>query len=207
MQTAERTLQLRAMPTMKCPACGAVLDAPAAACPECRFTLHRLDPKFGTLPLRNRYLTDRAQALSLEEVARLRELLQRFENRFPQSLFSVFVTDLPPDTNVREYAFWLANRAHFSSVESEAADNLDLLLVIDPAHHAAALTIGYGLEEFVTEENLRDALAAAENALRRNQLERAIRICVVHMTRHLCKASRTAERAHKFGDQLSIEQW
>ena len=119
----------------------------------------------------------------------------------------MFVTDLPPDTNVREYAFWLANRAHFSSVESEAADNLDLLLVIDPADHAAALTIGYGLEEFVTEENLRDALAAAENALRRNQLERAIRICVDHITRHLCKASRTAARTHRFGDQLSIEQW
>ena len=87
MQTAERTLQLRAMPTMKCPACGAVLDEPADVCPKCRFTLHRLDPKFGTLPLRNRYLTDRAQALSLEEVARLRELLQRFENRFPSRSF------------------------------------------------------------------------------------------------------------------------
>ena len=66
-----------AMPAMKCPACGNNLDTPAAVCPNCKFTLRRLDPKCGTVPLHSRYLTDRASSLTLREVARVRRLLER----------------------------------------------------------------------------------------------------------------------------------
>lgn len=192
---------------MKCPACATPLDAPAAACPNCKFTLRRLDSKFGTLPLRNRYLTDRAHSLTLEEVTRLRLELQRFENKFPQSLFSVFVTDLDVGANVREYAFWLANRAHFSSAESEAEENFDLLLVIDPKHRAAALTMGYGLENYVTEDDLRETLGAAEAAVRQGQLERAIRTCIDELNKRLTRASKIAARAIKAGELTSVEEW
>jgi uncharacterized membrane protein YgcG len=194
-----------AMPKIKCPACAASLDAPAEVCPQCKFTLRRLDPKFGTLPLRNRYLTDRAQSLTVDEVGRLRELLARFEIKFPQSLFSVFVTELPADSNVREYAFWLSNRAIFSSVEAEGVENFDLLLVIDPTHRSAALTVGYGLENFVTEDDLKDVLEAAEPALRGDQLERAIRTCIGEMTRRLCDLSKAAARERI--ERLNAEEW
>jgi uncharacterized protein len=193
---------------MKCPACATPLESPADSCPQCRFTLRRLDSKFGTLPLRNRYLTDRARSLSLDEISRLRLELQRFENKFPQSLFSVFLTDLDVGSNVREYAFWLANRAHFSSAESEAEENFDLLLVIDPKHRAAALTVGYGLEEYLPEEDLRETLAAAEPSLHKGQFERAIRICIDQMNKRLTRASRTAARASKVASQrASVDEW
>jgi len=196
------------MPMMKCPACAAPLESPADSCPACKFTLRRLDSKFGTLPLRNRYLTDRARSLSLDEISRLRLELQRFENKFPQSLFSVFLTDLEVGSNVREYAFWLANRARFSSAESEAEENFDLLLVIDPKHGAAALTIGYGLEDYVPEEDLRETLAAAEPTLHKGQVERAIRICIDEMTTRLTRAARTAARASKVAaERASLEEW
>ena len=183
------------MVMMKCPACAAVLDAPAPACSKCKFTLRRLDTKFGMVPLRNRYLTDRAQSLMLDEIKRLRNLLHRFEVKFPQLLFSVFVTELPAGTSIREFTFWLANRAQFSSAEAEGAENFDLLLVIEPTRPSAALTVGYGLEGYLTEDDLQAALSAAEPELRDNQLERAIRICVDEMTRRLCDTSKAVAAA------------
>jgi uncharacterized membrane protein YgcG len=194
------------MLTMKCPACGDSLDAPAAVCPKCEFTLRRLDSKFGTIPLHNRYLTDCARSLSLQEVARLRDLLRHFEIKFPQLLFSVFVTDLPSGSSIKEYAFWLANRANFGSVDSTGAENFDLLLVVEPAHYAAALTVGYGLEKFVTEDDLRDALDAVEPALHDDQLERAIRICIEEMTHRLCDVSKAATAANSIAP-LRTQDW
>ena len=111
--------------------------------------------------------------------------------KFPQSLFSVFVTDLPAEISIREFAFWLANRARFSSADATGAENFDLLLVIEAKTGNAALTVGYGLEKFISEDDLSVALTAARPALRRGKLERGIRLCVEEMTRLLtdiCKA-------------------
>lgn len=176
---------------MRCPACDAVLAEPSPVCPECEFALHRLDSRFGAVPLHSRYLSDRSSTLTTGEITKLRELLQRFERKFPQSLFSVFVTELPEKMSIRQYAFWLANRAQFSSVEAVGAENFDLLLVLEPVAGSAALTVGYGLEKYLSEEDLRDALATAMPALRGAHLEQGIRICIEEMTRRLselCKA-------------------
>lgn len=160
------------------------------------------------MPLHSRYLTDRASSLTLREVSRLRRLLERFEKKFPQSLFSVFVTDLPAETSIREFAFWLANRARFSSAEATGAENFDLLLVIEPTTGSAALTVGYGLEKFILEDDLNVALMAARPALRRGKLERGIRLCVEEITRQLtdiCKA--TVAAAKRQGAPIEGENW
>jgi hypothetical protein len=181
------------MPIMRCPACDAILREPAVDCPQCRFTLRNLDSIFGAVPLHSRYLSDRSATLTTAEIERLRELLQRFERKFPQALFSVFITELPEKTNIKEYAFWLANRSQFSSVEAIGSGNFDLLLVIDPVAESAALTIGYGLEKFLSEEDLRATLAAATPSLRGAQLEHGIRICIEEMTRRLSELCKSLE--------------
>jgi uncharacterized membrane protein YgcG len=196
------------MLVMKCPGCASILETPAEVCPTCKFTLRRLDPKFGTVPLHTRYLTDRSSSLTLDEVERLRDLLERFETKFPQSVFSVFVTDLPAGTNIREFTFWLANRARFASVDAIAAQNFDVLLVIDAETHNAALTVGYGLEKFISEDDLNAALTGALPALRDGELERGIRLCIEEMTKQLtdiCKAtSDGSERPRAF---VAKETW
>jgi uncharacterized membrane protein YgcG len=197
-----------AMPAMKCPACGNSLDEPAAVCPSCKFALRRLDIKFGAVPLHSRYLTDRARSLTAGEVKRLGDLLRRFEKKFPQSVFSVFVTELPTGTNIREYAFWLANRAQFGSVEAVGAYNVDLLLVIESGARSAALTVGYGLEKFILEDDLNLALTAALPAFRKGEMERGIRLCVEEMTKQLsdiCKA--TADIPPTQGAPIRGENW
>ena len=153
---------------MKCPSCASTLTSAEPRCPRCKLTLQTLDIKFGALPKHAMYFTDRTDRVPFREMATMRRALELFHRRFPQCLFSVFVADLPRGTSVSEYAFWLANRARFSSVEHARGENFDLLLVVDVSGRAAALSAGYGLEEHLQEEDLQ----AACRCLRRRDAPR-----------------------------------
>jgi uncharacterized membrane protein YgcG len=143
------------------------------------------------VPRHSRYLSDRSGKLALGEMESLREALRLFEKKFPQILFSVLVTELPAGSSVSEYAFWLANRARFSSVEKIEADNFDLLLVLDLASQTAALTAGYGLEPYVTEEDLEAGLQALAGPMKNGELAAGIQACLQAMTAKLrdCSAA------------------
>jgi uncharacterized membrane protein YgcG len=137
--------------------------------------------KFGALPRHSRFLTDRTGQLPLRAMADLRDLLRLFKRKFPQSLFSVFVTDAVQGGAISEYTFWLANRARFSSLGAVEGDNFDLLLGIDTHARAAALVIGYGLEAFISERDLQRALADAASAFYGGDYVGGIRNCVEFM--------------------------
>lgn len=169
------------MATMKCPGCDNILETAVAQCPHCRLSLRRLDLKFGAVPLHTRYLTDRAELLPMTEVRKLRDQLRIFEKKFPQALFSVFIAELPVG-NVREYAFWLANRARFNAIDATGGANFDLLLVIDVSSKSAALTIGYGLSGYLHEADLDDALTAAYPLFRDGQMSEGISACITWLT-------------------------
>ena len=178
---------------MKCPSCRNLFAAPVTQCPGCGLTLEVLDAKFGAVPRYTRYLTDRSGKLPLLAIRKLRHLLQVFEAKFPQSSFSVFVTDHVPAGSISEYTFWLANRARLSSVGAAAGDNFDLLLGINLGTGEAALTMGYGLESYLTESDLESALGAAESAFRTGDLPRGIRECVRFMMKRLRQVVRASE--------------
>ena len=166
---------------MNCPSCNADFATPMPQCPKCKLTLRRLDIKFGALPLHSRFLTDRTGRLPMHGVAETRKLLSLFKRKFPQSLFSVFVSDAVQGGTISEYTFWLANRARLSSLDAVEGENFDLLLGIDTHAHAASLVIGYGLESYVTERDLQRALADAASAFYVGDYVGGIRNCVEFM--------------------------
>ena len=170
---------------MRCPSCQALFSVPPPKCPQCGLTLAELDRKFGIVPLYSRYLTDRSERLSLRDASKLREALRLFGRKFPQLLFSVVLMDLRPRAPVAEYAFWLINRARFSEFQATGPRNFELLLVIDPGAKEAALITGYGLENFVAEEDLEATLNAARSGLEAGDLAGAIHSCIEFMTRRL----------------------
>jgi len=161
------------------------LDAPLPQCAQCGLTLDTLDRKFGIVPLYSRYLTDRTERLSLRDAQQLRRALCLFQRKFPQLLFSVMLVDLHPPAPISEYAFWLINRARFSEFQATGAKNLELLLVIDPSAKEAALITGYGLEDYVTEDDLAEALNAARPGLGTGDLASAINSCIDFITHRL----------------------
>ena len=193
-RTGERPTLFRDSARMKCPSCGASLAAQADRCPECKLSLKRLDMKFGMVPRHSRYLSDRSGQLALAEMESLREALRLFERKFPQILFSVLVTELPAGSSVSEYAFWMANRARFSSVEKTQGDNFDLLLVLDLASQTAALTTGYGLEPHVSEEDLQAGLLALAGPVKNGDLAGGIQACLQTMTTKLRECSAAARK-------------
>ena len=123
------------------------------------------------------YFTDRTDRVPLREMAAMRQTLELFHRRFPQCLFSVFVADLPRGSSASEYAFWLANRARFSSLENVRGENFDLLLVIGFSGHTAALNVGYGLEEHLREDDLQRAIEAFSDTMRHGKLPAAVQVC------------------------------
>ena len=180
---------------MKCPSCATPLPVPAARCPACKLSLQRLDLKFGMVPRHSRYLTDRAGRIPMADIEQLRASLRLFEKKFPQVLFSIFVDELHAGTSVSEYAFWLANRARFSSLEKKHGENFDLLLVIDLTARSASLTTGYGLEVHLSEDDLLLALDELTGPLRAGDIAAGIRALLEALTRLLRASSREARRA------------
>ena len=179
---------------MKCPSCRQPLAEPVARCPHCRLTLRQLDLRFGAAPKHFSYLTDRTLTLSPQNGGKLRTLLQLFQSKFPQSLFSVFLTELPDGTSISEYIFWLANRVRFSSIDASGENNFDLLLVIDAAAGEAGLAVGYGLENYVGEEVLDDVLEAGRSAFEAKDWTAGIERCVNRMMDRMRKISRASNK-------------
>jgi hypothetical protein len=180
---------------MKCPSCSGLLPTPEPRCPTCGLTLQKLDVKFGLVPRHSRFLSDRSGKLEAGQLDELREQLRVFELKFPQVLFSVFVTDLPAGSSVQEYGFWLANRARFSSIQKSPGDNFDLLLVIDLSGNAASLTTSYGLEKYVSAEDLEDALAALAEGARDGRVPDGIRACIRFVTQRWRQRAEDAQHA------------
>lgn len=192
---------------MKCPSCAQLLDAPAPRCPHCKLSVHKLDARFGLVPAHSRLLSDRSATLTLPEMKDLRAQLRLFNKKFPQSLLSVFVTELPREVKASDYAFWMANRARFTSADKVRAENFNLLLVIDVANGAAALTTGYGLEKYVPESALQAALDEFLGAYQERGLAAGIRACVESLVRQLRELALAAKESPLEGAGRGSETW
>ena len=192
---------------MKCPSCRLPLPAAAPQCANCRLTLRRLDTKFGAVPKHSRFVTDRSASLPLRAIKDLRTLLNLFHRKFPQSLFSVFVMPQIDNGTIGEYVFWLANRARFSAFDANAGENFDVLLGIDLARRAAALQIGYGLESYLSEQDLERALAHASSAFAAGDIPRAIHQCVEFVTDRMRDSAREAEQRRTGQRVLSADEY
>lgn len=170
---------------MKCPSCLTALTAPLPQCPVCGLTVERLDTKFGALPRHMQFFTDRSNSLPMRGMNEIRDLLELFNRKFPQSLFSAFVLPELKNGTIAEYTFWLANRGRFNPDDPLGADNFDLLLGVDLHRRAAALLVGYGLENYLTEQDLDNALMQAASEFRVNDIIGGIRSCVTFVTEQL----------------------
>lgn len=118
----------------------------------------------------------------MEEIDALRSLLRVFHKKFPQIVFCVLVIDLGEEVSISEYGFWLINRARFGGAGIIGAKNFDLFFVIDPKGRAAGLIAGYGLEAYLSEQDLQDALAVANSGFDAGDLICGMRECIEFLT-------------------------
>ena len=145
---------------MKCPRCVQVIHRGAAVCPHCGFGLAEVDAKHGAEEVSLRRLADVAGLIRNRERGKVSAALDRFCRKFPQLFFAVY-TSSGQGGNLRQFGFWLLNRAAFEDVPVDRPNEAGILLVIDADSKSASVTWGYTLDPFLTEEDTFQCLSRA----------------------------------------------
>ena len=138
---------------MKCPRCVQVIHRGAGLCPHCGFGLAEADERYGSEDVVLRRLGDAAGLIRAKDRPKVSAALDRFCRRFPQLFFAVYTGSGQGGGNLRQFGFWLLNRAAFEDVPVDRPNEAGILLVIDADSKSAAVTWGYQLDPFLTEED------------------------------------------------------
>jgi len=146
---------------MKCPRCVQVIHRGATVCPHCGFGLAEVDAKYGGEDVSLRRLADVAGLIRNRERGKVSAALDGFSRKFPQLFFAVYTGSGQGGGNLRQFGFWLMNRAAFEDVPVDRPNEAGILLVIDADSKSASVTWGYMLDPFLTEEDTFQCLSRA----------------------------------------------
>jgi uncharacterized membrane protein YgcG len=142
--------------------------APAEdGCPHCGYTLATMDEVFGGDEVLLDRVTDAADALSQTELENVNAALNKFEQRFPQLFVAIYCGALPQQTSLRQFGFWLLNRAAICDLDATRPNENGALLIIDTHGRSAALVPGYFLECYLDERDAARVLEAGRRDFQR----------------------------------------
>jgi hypothetical protein len=153
-----------------------------------------VDERFGTEAVRLRCLSDTAGVLKSADRERVEEAMERISRRFPQVFAAVHTGALGEVSNIRQFGFWLLNRAAFEDLPVEKPNEGGILLTIDPASKAAGFVFGYLLDPFLDEMDTFECLSRAHAYWLEERYAEGIIKALVHLEGILCKRSRQARR-------------
>ena len=153
----------------------------ASSCPHCGFTMVDVDALFGDQDVILKKFTDAAGVLRMKEREAIRSVIERFEKKFPQLFFSIYVAAFDEIPSLRQFGFWLLNRAAYSDVGVDRPNENGILLVIDVNGKAAAISFGYSVMPYLDEDNTFDALSDAHPFLIQGEYLKAFK-AVIHRT-------------------------
>ena len=130
--------------------------------------------------------------LSPAEGALIDRVAECLEQTLPQVRVHVCLGRLHPDTDPREFGFWLFNASVPPDPEAASHRPWSVLLVIDRASRRASLTIGYGLDPFVSDRRLTTCLEAAQPDLQCGRYGQGAAACLRKLHTVLTTARRDA---------------
>lgn len=146
---------------MKCPRCVQRIHRAADGCPHCGFTLANADSEFGADDVRFRTLTDAAGLMKREGHRRVESAMHRFNRQFPQLFVAVHTGSFGGAAKLRQFGFWLLNRAKFEDLPEGRQNKSAILIAIDVDAKAVGMSFGYALDAFLEEEDTFQCLARA----------------------------------------------
>ena len=179
---------------MKCPRCVQVIHRGAGLCPHCGFGLAEADERYGNEDVRLRRLADVAGLMRSRERGKVTAALDRFCRRFPQLFFAVYTGSGQGGGNLRQFGFWLLNRAAFEDVPVDRPNEAGILLVIDADSKSAAVTWGYLLDPFLTEEDTFICLSRAHAYWLEGRFAEGTVRMIEQLEKVLCKKASQARR-------------
>ncbi|MEN8772557.1 MAG: hypothetical protein ABF379_16160 [Akkermansiaceae bacterium] len=141
-----------AISAMTCPGCRTIIEDPVESCPRCGYSGHSVVKKFPfAAPKIERYI-DPGDHFGPADRERIDGALASLAKRFPQVRFCFCVIDLEPETDLREFGFWMLNASPIDGPGEEELRPWTILLLIDGANGRVSVTSGYAIEPFLNEE-------------------------------------------------------
>jgi uncharacterized membrane protein YgcG len=153
-----------------------------------------MDEVFGADSVLFDRVTDAAGVLSDGDVERLDHALDGFERRFPQLFTAVYCGALPQQTSLRQFGFWLLNRAAVCEIDVTRPNENGAIFVIDTHGRSAALVMGYYLECYLDERDARHILEAGRHEFHRGLWASAILAAIEEMTARLRRRAADAAK-------------
>jgi len=166
----------------------------ASSCPHCGFTVEHADALFGKDEVVLQKFTDAAGVLRMKEREPMRRLLEKFEAKFPQLFVAVYIGAFEELQSLRQFGFWLLNRAAFSDVDLERPNENGVLVVIDVKAKSVGITFGYSLMPYLSEKTTFEALSAAHPSLLQSEYLGALRLILGRLEKTLKKGWRRVRR-------------
>lgn len=139
------------------------------ACPGCGLTLGSLDEVYGESEVVLTRVVDPGGVFESGGVGSLESEVAVFERSFPQAWMSVYAVSLGSAAALRQFGFWLLNRATPATGGVMRPNENGVLLVVDVEARAVSITIGYQLEPWLPEEVLAAVLAAGRRWFRKGR--------------------------------------
>lgn len=162
------------------------------------------DRMFGEEVVAMDCLEDTSGVLRRRERERVVEVIERFREVFPQLFLAVYTGSFSELASLRQYGFWLLNRAAFRDVPLDRPNEAGILLMIDPESRAASLSFGYLLDPFLTEDDTFRCLSKAHPYLLEGDYPGGIEALGKVLCKVLKKRSRQARRdREKFARQCA----
>jgi uncharacterized membrane protein YgcG len=181
-------------PMMKCPRCVQSIHRAAELCPHCGFSIADADFAYGGDEVSLRSLTDVAGMFGHGQRERVEAALERMSRRFPQLYVAVYTGSLGEVANIRQFGFWLLNRAAFEDVPADKPNESGILITIDPESKAAGMTFGYTLDAILNESDTFECLSRAHGHWIEGRYAEGLVKLLAHLEGILTKRSRQARR-------------
>lgn len=174
---------------MRCPYCRTRLTETAVECPRCHLTLDRAKVLLGAVPRLGQGVCDTCRVLSRSEMQKLAKACGKLAWNFPQVTLHVLLHQFPQEHPFSLHVFWLFNCGGFSAENSKGSDNHGILLALDPVQGKSGLTVGYGLEPFLSDDALEHLLELSEPAWKTGEWARGISEIIAGLDRLLESAA------------------
>ena len=190
---------------MRCPYCKSALEANQAACMRCGLTLEKVTKLFGVVPPIVEGISDNANMFSAAQKRRIQARATELAIRFPQITVSVVTANLPANTGVSVYAFWIFNEAAVARKVDRGSNNFDVLLTLDPRNGRSSLTVGYGLESYVSESDLQSVMADTRESFERENYCAGVESAITSLTDRLTQIAANLKQTHGIAPIVSAK--
>ena len=166
-----------------------------------------MDEQYGSDAVLLDRVTDAAGVLSEPELDRLNEALVEYERQFPQLFATVYCGALPQQSSLRQFGFWLLNRAAVCDVDATRPNEHGTALVLDIHGRAAFLLHGYLVECYLSDADNAWILKKGQRAWNQGRWADGILAVLEAMSDRLRKrAAEAAKNPAKFNPDRTPEE-